>query len=274
MKIKKIIPHPSPQNPIQYLIEAKRMKKKTIEPKVTLLMLTFNTWEYTKQAIDSIFENTKTPFQLIVIDNGSKDQTTEELRANDDIILIENTRNLGFAAGFNQALGFVKTPYFTILNSDIVVGKNWLSNMIEVMESEKDIAIVGPRSNYVSGPQLDKTAQYTTEKELQDMTIAYSNNQVFPARTLERIVFFCTLLKTDLISEIGGLDERFGIGNFEDDDYCRRAINAGYKCAIADNTFVHHYGSRTFEKCKVDYKKLMEENRKKYIDKWAKKGRQ
>ena len=63
---------------------------------------------------------------------------------------------------------------------------------------------------------------------------------------VNRLVGFCLLIKREVIDAIGLLDERFGIGCFEDDDYCLRAIAAGYRAVIAGDAFVHHYGGRTF----------------------------
>jgi len=70
------------------------------------------------------------------------------------------------------------------------------------------------------------------------------------------------------LDQIGGMDERFGIGCFEDDDICRRAKQAGWKSIIARDSFVHHYGSRTFAATGVDFAALMRENQKKFNEKW------
>jgi hypothetical protein len=64
------------------------------------------------------------------------------------------------------------------------------------------------------------------------------------------------------------LDERFGVGCFEDDDYSRRALQAGYRLVIARDAFVHHYCGRTFVGSKVDYDTLLRTNRELYRQKW------
>src|SRR5262249_9141858 len=68
------------------------------------------------------------------------------------------------------------------------------------------------------------------------------------------------------------LDEQFGIGCFEDDDYCLRAIAAGYRAVIAADAFVHHYGSRTFLGSGVDAGALMRENSRRFQEKWSGNG--
>ena len=69
---------------------------------------------------------------------------------------------------------------------------------------------------------------------------------------VSRLVGFCLLIRRELIDAIGLLDEQFGIGCFEDDDYCLRAIAAGFRAVIAGDAFVHHFGSRTFLGSGVD----------------------
>jgi len=76
------------------------------------------------------------------------------------------------------------------------------------------------------------------------------------------------VIRRELIDAIGELDERFGIGCFEDDDYCRRAIAAGYLNVIARDVFVHHVGGATFRDSDVDYQALLNSNRIEFADKW------
>ena len=89
---------------------------------------------------------------------------------------------------------------------------------------------------------------------------------------VNRLVGFCLLIKREVIDAIGLLDEQFGIGYFEDDDYCLRAIAAGFRPVIAGDGFVHHFGSRTFLGSGVDAGALMRENHARFIAKWSANG--
>src|SRR5262249_10220977 len=91
---------------------------------------------------------------------------------------------------------------------------------------------------------------------------------------IDRLVGFCLLIKREVIDKVGVLDERFGVGCFEDDDYCRRALAAGFRCVIARDAFIHHAGGATFRAAGVDYAALMRENQRKYEDKWKGNGHQ
>jgi GT2 family glycosyltransferase len=72
-----------------------------------------------------------------------------------------------------------------------------------------------------------------------------------------------------VVEKIGGLDERFGLGNFEDDDFSLRAAAAGFTSLIAKAAFVHHFGSRTFRGAKIDYRASIEKNWVIFKSKWG-----
>ena len=90
---------------------------------------------------------------------------------------------------------------------------------------------------------------------------------------MNRLVGFCLLIKREVIDAIGLLDERFGIGCFEDDDYCLRAIQAGYRAVIAGDAFIHHFGGRTFVGSGADSGAILRENGERFRVKWAGAGR-
>jgi GT2 family glycosyltransferase len=141
--------------------------------------------------------------------------------------------------------------------------------MIYFISNDDNLMVLGPRSNYVSGPQLVTDIQYNNESSLEAFAVRWSKLQQEPITYFHRIVFFCTLFKTQVLQEIGLLDERFELGNFDDDDYCRRVKGRGFSLAIANNVFIHHYGSRTFALNNIDYARAMEINKKKFMQKWG-----
>lgn len=268
LKIVNIRAYPSDDNPIQYHITAVKPILEHKNPIATILILTLNCWRYTAQCLGSIKARTFTPYKILVIDNGSKDETINELRKDPTIFHIENSCNLGFGRGFNIGLELVNTPYFVIANNDTVVTNNWLGRMIEHINTDDKLVALGPVSNYVSGPQLIKNVPYTTEKTLE----SYAKNRLQYITELItyhiRIVFFFTLFRSDVMTKIGLLDERFDIGNFEDDDYCMRIAMNKLRAAIDNTVFIHHYGSQSFRENELNYTKIMEDNKKKFQEKW------
>ena len=268
LKITSMSASPTSKNPIQFLITATKIQVPPIPPIVTILLLSWNAWAYTKQCIESIKKNTNVPYKLLVIDNGSTDKTVRELRADPDIYHIENSCNQGFARGFNVGLACVDTPYFIISNTDVVVTPNWLKDMIEHIEIKKSLVCLGPMSNNVSGPQQEKNVPYHDEKTLNEYSKIRPKEAMSPVVTHKRVVFFCTLFKKAVLSTCGFLDELYELGNFEDDDYCMKINLAGLESGIDRNVFVHHYQSQTFKENKVDFTKTLETNKAKFLKKW------
>ncbi len=84
-----------------------------------------------------------------------------------------------------------------------------------------------------------------------------------------RLIGYCMLIKKEVIDKVGLLDEIFTPGNFEDDDYSLRMRKAGYKLMLCKNSFIHHFGSASFEKISKEFSELLIKNRKKFFEKWG-----
>ena len=81
--------------------------------------------------------------------------------------------------------------------------------------------------------------------------------------------FFCVALRRDVLDRVGMLDETFGLGFYEDDDYCMRARHAGYKLVCAEDVFVYHRGGGSFDRIGNETRKMMKENRRKLETKYS-----
>jgi glycosyltransferase involved in cell wall biosynthesis/ADP-heptose:LPS heptosyltransferase/ubiquinone/menaquinone biosynthesis C-methylase UbiE len=241
---------------------------------VSIIALTFNQLDYTKAFVDSVFKNTRLPFELIIVDNRSKADTVKYLKklrtAKKNVKVILNKENLGFPKGVNQAIKISSGNYIVIANNDIIVTKGWLNRLIELAEKDKKVGLVGPISNSVSGVQFDKNAGYKTIEEMHVYAAKVCENNKGKFFHFPRVAFLCTLIKKEVINKIGGLDERFSPGNFEDDDFCLRAQLAGYKTIIAQDVFIHHFGSKSFIAGGLDkYQERLDINKKTFVDKWG-----
>jgi O-antigen biosynthesis protein len=243
---------------------------------VSIIILTFNQLNYTKECIESIQKNTPETHEIIFVDNGSNDGTVKWLKNvvkyRSNYKLIENKTNLGFAKGCNQGIKLSTGENLMLLNNDVVVTRNWLAGMLECLNSALDIGIVGPMTNHISGIQKVPVVDYSSIKEVELYARKFRECNRYRWISTKRIVGFCMLFKRHLSEQIGLLDESFGSGNFEDDDYCLRASLSGYRNMIAGDVFVHHHGSRTFIGNKMDYGNLLYGNRRIFIDKWSRTG--
>ncbi|MEW6042544.1 MAG: glycosyltransferase [Elusimicrobiota bacterium] len=235
---------------------------------VSIIILCYNQIDYTKQCLNSIKLNTKMLYELIIVDNGSSDDTVDYLRQQADITLIMNETNKGVAGGWNQGIKCASGDYILILNNDVIVTDDWLENMVECLERNKESGAVGPMSNYVAGHQLESNITYVSLNELYSFAKEYHSKNRYRQQRVDTLIGFCLLLKRETVEKVGLFDERYGIGNFEDNDYCIRMIQQGFRLYIAKDSFIHHFGSRSFAGNNINYEKQMVKNYKIFLDKW------
>lgn len=246
--------------------------------KTSIIILSYNTLEYTKLCIESIRKYTKSfMYEIIVVDNASVDGSVEWLKAQSDMLCIFNEENQGFPKGCNQGIAVSSGSEILLLNSDTVVTKYWLENLITALYSSEKTGAVGCVTNSCSNFQAIEVSY----KSLSEMFLfAEKYNESNPEKWEKRLklVGFCFLIKSSVVEKIGGLDERFSPGNYEDDDYSLRIIEAGYELVLCKDTFIHHFGSTSFKQSfgQVEFKEKQERynqiliaNSKKFKEKWG-----
>ena len=240
------------------------------KPVVSIVIPVHNQITYTKSCIESIKKFTHIPYELIIVDDASNDGTAEYLNTCKDVIIKKNKVNRGYPISCNIGIQASTGDYIVLLNNDTIVTENWLNNMLEVFKADSKVGIVGPVSNSISGFQLDKSANYSSIDSMHLFAKKISSERKYSWMITPRITFVCAVIRKELIETIGGLDERFSPGNFEDDDFCLRTTLAGYKIVIAQDVFIHHYGSMSFKSDGNDeYNKRLEINRRIFVDKWG-----
>ncbi len=227
--------------------------------KVSIVVLTYNALEFTRQCVDSLLEHTGARHELIFVDNASTDGTVDYLNEiasrHDQMQVIANDSNLGFAAGNNVGMAEATGRHLILLNSDTVVTEGWVERLVRTADAHPRAGLVGPVTNNISGLQKLSDVVYDEDSLIGMQKFAAEQAAKHDGRvdhTL-RLTGFCLLIKRELLARVGGLAEVFGRGNYEDNDYCLRAHLAGFECLIARDCFIHHYGSRSFVAAGVDY---------------------
>lgn len=237
--------------------------------KTSIIILTLNNSDLTKLCIESIRKHTKEHYELIIVDNGSTDDTVGYLKKQSDIQAIYNHQNAGFAKGCNQGAAIATGDNLLFLNNDTIVTENWLTNMLKVLYSNELIGIVGPVSNKCSGRQQVRASYPDFSEGLENFARERCKKYSGVTRYSSRLIGFCLLIKKHVWDEVGPFDEQFGMGNFEDDDLCLRVLEAGYMSMIVKDSFIHHFDHSTFQSLKVNYAFLLKQNRKKAQEKWG-----
>jgi len=243
-------------------------------PSVSVILVLYNNLALTKACLASLEAWTRYQrWSLIVIDNASSDGTQSFLTSyaseNGHVHFIENTSNLGFAAAVNQGLAAATGDYVVILNNDIYVTPGWLYGLIRHLMQDETLGLIGPVTNAIANEaRIELTYRSMTEMLRESLrTTADSYGVVM--RT-EMIAFFCVAGRRRLFQQVGPLDEGFGTGYFEDDDYCRRVGQSGLGVAIARDVFIHHEFSASFNQLPDhERERLFATNKKRFEEKWG-----
>jgi glycosyltransferase involved in cell wall biosynthesis len=207
-----------------------------IEPSCDIIIPIWNQLALTQRCLEAVRQKTQTPYRLILIDNGSGEETRkflESLAENPSWVgvLVRNEENRGYIRAVNQGLKISTAPYVCLLNNDIVVTLGWLKRLIEFSGSHPDAGLVNPQQNHDPGKPMP-----------QDLEI-FAASQVGPHggwMELDHCTGGCLLIKREVIDKIGFLEEAYGQGYYEDNDFSRRAQKAGYRCMRLLDTYVWH----------------------------------
>ncbi|MEK8132654.1 glycosyltransferase family 2 protein [Paenibacillus filicis] len=235
----------------------------------SIIMLTRNGLDLTKRCIDSVIRHTPEPYEFVFIDNGSTDDTPAYLENVPNATVILNTDNRGFAAGNNQGFAAARGEYILLLNNDTIVTPEWLSGLQSWLERDPSIGIVGPVSNHVAPIQRVQNPIYQNPDQLEAAANLWRMQHLNSGFYSHKLIGFCMLFHRSLLDRIGGLDERFYPGNYEDDDFSIRARISGKNLWVARDVFIHHEGQGTFRENRVDYQLSSLQNAEKFRQKWS-----
>lgn len=240
---------------------------------LSVVVVTYGNRALTEQCIERLLLNTSQPrFELIVVDNASDDGTPEYLRAcaaaDDRVRLVLNPENRGFAAAVNQGLKITRGDVLVIMNNDVVVPRAWHVPMLRHLE-RPDVGLVTATTNN-AGNEARVAITYADLDEMEVFAAARRHARDGSSFDVLVAVMYCVAMRREVFDTIGPLDERFGIGWFEDDDYSHRARLAGYRVICADDAFVHHHGQAAFATLAPDHhQSLWHENQLRFEEKWG-----
>jgi GT2 family glycosyltransferase/glycosyltransferase involved in cell wall biosynthesis len=244
-------------------------------PKLSVVVVTHDNRDLNRVCLESLSARNEWPnWELLVVDNGSTDGTRELLeeeavRLRPRLRVLAFAENRGFAAACNAGLAAATGDYLVLLNNDTVVTRGALTALVRHLAADPSLGMVGPVTNAIANEARVEVG-YRDLASLPDWARRDAREHDGEAFAIPMLALFCAAFPRRVFEAVGPLDERFGIGLFEDDDYCRRVTKKGFAIRCARDAFVHHWQMASFRKMEQsEYLALFAANKKKYAEKWG-----
>ncbi len=235
-----------------------------------LVIVSYNTRGLVLDCLRSIRAHTPAPHRVILVDNGSCDGTVEAVRQLKwkNVSILVNTDNTGYAKACNQGICAGNSPYIMLMNSDVLVTPGWLSPLIECMQSDERIAVVGPKT-------VDRAGRIT------GAGIVGTNARHYPRGLFEpdgpgmyekqedciSVSGAAYLIRRDLLPVLGMFDEHYFF-YFEETDYSFHARSQGFRVVYCPRSRIYHLMGRSCQN-HAYLRALFERSERYFRGKWA-----
>jgi len=240
---------------------------------VSVIIVNWNAGKYLEETINSLYEKTHDiSYEIILVDNNSnKDEESylylDKLINYDNVTIVKNDENLGFAKANNKGMEIAKGQNFLILNPDVIFHNNIIKILSDYLNTNDYVGMVGPQIFDINGnfqQNCMKGRPYPSDtlfhliglakvfpncKALNGYALRYLNKEEI--NECWGLSGCCMMLKKSLYEKVGGMDEQFFMYQ-EETDWGLRAINAGFKIIYNPNAAITHYQGVTTKKIKVE----------------------
>lgn len=248
-------------------------KRYTLNHVIDIIIPVYNGFEFLEKLFDSIEKNTTSEYRLIVVEDCSPDEKVKpylikRLKKHPTSILLEHTENQGFLKSVNEAYTYTNN-HFTLLNTDTEVPHFWLERLMYPIVHMDKVASTTPFTN--SG-EIASFPHFVADNEIFDNMDVDRLDSIFQNVNADNFyasmptgVGFCMGVNYTLTKKIGMfVEDTFGKGYGEENDWCQRAIQMGYKNYLVPNLFVYHKHGGSFSA--EEKASLLKENAVKLLD--------
>ncbi|MDL1913066.1 MAG: glycosyltransferase family 2 protein [Bergeyella sp.] len=225
--------------------------------KVAIALLNFNGKKHMETFLPGVIKYSEGA-EVYVIDNGSTDDSMAWLeKSHREVKIIRNAKNFGFAKGYNEGLKHVDAEVYVLLNSDVEVTENWISEIIRLFLSVQDVAVIQPKIldyhkreyfEYAGGAGgfLDNLGYPYCRGRIFD-SVEKDTGQYDDAAEIFWASGCAFFVRSKVFWEHNGFDERY-FAHQEEIDLCWRIINSGKKIYYTHRSSVYHIGGGTLQK--------------------------
>jgi GT2 family glycosyltransferase len=215
---------------------------RTDNPELSVVLVTYNAWEWTERALRALVATTEAPYELVVIDNASHDQTRERLAEVENARVVYEEVNRGFGVAANLGVILSRAPRVLLLNSDALVQPGWLPPLLEVLDGEDDVAAVGSRLDHVDG-RLQEAGSVVWGDGASD-NYGDGDDPRRPEYRFRRDVDYlsaaCLLVRRSAFYDAGGFDPIYHPAYYEDTDLAMRWRSMGMRVVYQPRSVAVH----------------------------------
>jgi GT2 family glycosyltransferase/glycosyltransferase involved in cell wall biosynthesis len=240
------------------------------QPEVSFVIPVWNRWHFTYRCLAAIAENVKgLSYEVVVVDNGSSDETRQILDGVRNLRVVRNETNLGFLLASNQGAQEARGKYLLFLNNDAHILSGTVPAMLSMISSDPQVGVVGGRLIFLDG-RLQEAGSIIW-RDGSCLGYGRGNDPFEPQYSFARDVDFCSgallLTPREVFLRLGMFDERYAPAYYEDADYCMSVRANGFRVVYqpAAAAVHHEYGSAPRREAAVD---AQLKNRRLFVDKW------
>jgi GT2 family glycosyltransferase/glycosyltransferase involved in cell wall biosynthesis/radical SAM superfamily enzyme YgiQ (UPF0313 family)/MoaA/NifB/PqqE/SkfB family radical SAM enzyme/cytochrome c-type biogenesis protein CcmH/NrfG len=245
---------------------------------VSIIIPVYNKIDFTRKCLDKLYKhgNTSYIFEVIIINDGSTDETQDYLRGAafqfSNLKVFELTNNLGFTLASNQGAQVARGEFVLFLNNDTEPQSDWLEALVDVMKTDASIGIAGSKLVYPDGRLQEAGGIIFSDGS--GWNYGRFDDPDHPRYNYVREVDYVSgaslLIRRSLLKELHYFDEQYSPGYYEDTDLCFQVRSAGYKVIYCPfSRVVHHEGISSGTDLSKGMKKYQLINQKKFVQKWA-----
>jgi GT2 family glycosyltransferase len=246
-------------------VEVKPSRSRSLGlPACSIVIPVFGRAKFTKAcllAIERSVSGEKVPLEIIVVDNGSTDETPELLsslsNSLSNVRVVRFRENLGFSRACNEGARLARGHYIIFLNNDTLPTPGWLEKMVGLARREAGIGIVGCKLLYPNGRIQHVGIAFDQNKNPRHIYRGFSAD-IPPAtrcRDYQAVTGACLLVERELYWSVGGMDETFK-NSYEDVDLCLKVRSRGYRVVVCTDSVVYHFEGMTEGRCAGDFRNL------------------
>lgn len=223
-------------------------------PLVSIILVNYNGADVLPDCLSSIYKFIDENYEVIVVDNASQDSSPDFIAQNfPNVKLVRLPENRGFGAGNNAGAKIARGKYFFLLNTDTILTSNIFKHLIELIEIQPKVGIIGPKLLFPDGRfQISFAPSIRIKGEIEASRLHKNAQNKFKLNLIEKqfqeikevdiVVGAAFFIRVDLFRQMNGFDENFFM-YFEESDLCQRVKNLGYKILYTPNiSLIHHRG--------------------------------